>query len=284
MLMVKLLKRIIVSQKGQALPVVLALLVVGGLTISPVLHHAAAGLISSRTIAKGVKGVYAAEAGVEYALWCNKHSVPVPAQLPETANQLQVSIQSHDKGIYTVRFGELVQTEEHSIWLDVDGIMEWDNGAGKYRYTITVTWQPVPGTPVIHLGEVGVRLPVGYSYEPWSALLFDDNLSTVEPDRGEDFNGAQMLKWTFSSPYPYVSKAEQMRRQAFYLNGSGELGGDYTWGVAIRSDVGVVGEITGNLYLITSTARTQSGEVTAEITADVLEADRTYVITWSISK
>lgn len=286
--MPKLLKTIIRNECGQALPVVLAVMLLGGLVVPPVIDHAATGVRSARTIAKGVGGIYAAEAGVEQAIWSIRHNVAAPTQLPETINQMQVALQTEDRGSYTAYFGEFVPAGEHNDWLDVAGEMVPDGEPGRYRYTITVNWQPIPGTPEIHLGEVGIRLPPGYIYQEGSAADFSGNLATTRPSTVQDAAEAWMLKWTFSEPRPVLSKQNPVGTQSVYVNyvsGSGDLNGNYAWAVAVRTDVGVVGSIVGTLYIITSTATfPQDGEVTGRVRAEILEAEKTYIIAWRISK
>lgn len=284
--MLRFFKHVINSEKGQALPIVLALLVLGGLTIAPALNYAATSLNSGRTIEKSVNGLYAAEAGVEDALWYLENGTPPPQQLPESINQMQVAIQSEEKGTYTLYFGELIQAGTHSDHLSVDREMVWGGGAQAYKYIITVTWQPHPGTPVIHLVEVGARLPVDYGYQPGSAASFPDNLSTNEPDEVVDEFGAYILNWELRSPYPSVSEDNPVQTQTFYVTGEGSEEGDYAWVVANRDDVGAVGEINGAFYRITSTANCyEDGETTAEIVADVVIAEETAdIVSWQISK
>jgi len=285
-MMTNFLKRIINDERGQALPIALALLVLGGLTIVPSLNYAATGLNSGRTIQEGMEGLYAADAGVENALWCLENGVSPVEQLSETINQVEVAIQTEDRGTYTLSFGELVQAGVHGEYLSVHGEIVWDGGAGAYKYTITVTWQPNSGVTVIHLEEVGARLPVGYSYQSGSAAVFADNLSIGEPDETLDAYGAYLLKWEFEPPLPSVSESDSVQKQAFYITGEGSLEGDYTWVIANREDIGEVGEITGTLYIITATATNPAtSEVTAEIVADVvLDEGTLYIIAWQVLK
>lgn len=274
------------DERGQALLIVLALLALGGLIIAPSLNYAATSLNSGRTIEKGVKGIYAADAGVENALWCLEDGTSPPQQLPESINQMGVAIQTENDGISTLYFGELVPAGQHSDYLSVDGEMVWDEQAGAYQYTISVTWQPHAETPVIHLEEVGVRLPLGYSYQSGSAASFAGNLSIDEPTVIVDGHGAYMLNWELGSPYPSVSEDDPVKTQTFYTTGEGSQEGDYTWVVANREDIGAVGEITGTLYRITATAtHPENGEITAKIVADVmLEEETTHVIAWQVLK
>ena len=131
---------------------------------------------------------------------------------------------------------------------------------------------------------VGARLPVGYSYQADSAAGFADNLSTDEPDETVDAHGAYLLNWEFSAPVPSVSESNPVRTQIFYISGQGDLEGEYTWIVASRSDIGLVGEITDTLYIIAATAtRPEDGKTAAKIVADaMIGSGRTYIISWQI--
>jgi len=280
----RVLKQIISSEKGQALPIVLALLVIGGLTIVPSLNHTFTGLNSSRMLEDSVKGVYAADAGVEDVLWSLANEVPAPTQLSQNINQLEVDILTEEKGIYTIYLGELVEPGEHFDYLDIVGDLAWDEEAQAYKYTITVTWLPTSGEPVIHLDQVGARIPIGYSYQTGSAADFEDNLSTDEPDEILDVLGAYLLNWEFEPPKPDVSQADPVETQTFYITGDGELENYYTWIVANRDDIGAVGEITGGSYRITATAtRPENNETAARIVAEAMTADETvYVLSWQV--
>ncbi len=285
--MVRLLKQMISSEKGQALPLVLALLVFGGLVIAPSLSYATTSLKSSRILEEGVNGAYAADAGVENTLWCLGNGISPPQQLLENINQMQVAIQTEEKGTYTLCLGEFIEPGGHSDYLNVDGEMVWDEEAEAYKYTITVTWQPESGIPVIHLKEVGARLPVGYSYQSESAAGFVDNLSTDDDELTQtlDAVGAYLLNWEFGTPEPSVSESNPVQTQTFYITGEGSQEGDYAWVVASRDDVGAIGEITGTSYRITATAtRPGDGLPTAKITADVMMGEATYILSWQVSR
>jgi len=273
--MARLWQRIVRGEKGQALPIVLILLVLGGLLIAPCLSYAATSLNAGQVVEEKVRGVFAAEAGVEDALWCLKNSLSPPTQLPEQVNQMQVAIQTEAEGGYALYQGELVDTSVHDDWLDVTGEMVWVEAAEAYKYTITITWQDEQGKPNIKLGEVGVSLPVGYSYQTGSAASFADNISTGAPNDTLDGAGAHMLDWEFSSPYPQISESEPVRTQTFYITGDGGQDGDYTWVKARREDVWVVSEVNGESYIITATATSNSGSSTT-IKAYVWVTDEDY--------
>jgi len=283
--MFRTLRKILKGEAGQAFPVVLALLIIGGLTIVPSLNLTFSSAKTSHMLEAGIKGNYAADAGVEDALWSLANGMSPPSQLSDSINDMQVNIQTVDKGTYTVYLSEFIEPGEHSDYLDVDGEITWDPGADAYKYTITVTWQPNPGPPTIHLEEVGARIPVGYTYQALSAADFAENLSTDEPEEILDGQGAYLLNWDLGLPAPYVSEAQPVQTQIFHITGVGNLEDYYAWVVANRSDIGAVGEITGTAYQITARAVCpETGDTTATIVAEaMIGGGLTYITSWRIS-
>ena len=279
--MVRLLKQFLRDEKGQALPIVLAMLAIGGLTIATSLNHATTSLKGSRIIEEDVKGIYAAGAGVEHTLWSLVNGILPTAQLSENINRMEVNMQTEEKGAYTLYLGELIQPGVHFEYLDVDSDIVWIEGT-TYKYIITVTCQD---ESTIHIKEVGAKIPSGYIYQPGSASIFPENLSTDEPEETLDTSGAYLLNWELELPYPSISPEDPVETQTFYITGEEDQEGHYAWVVANRTDVGVVGEITGASYKITATAiRSDGGRTTAEIVADVMiENGAIYVVSWQIS-
>lgn len=270
------------------MPLVLALFVVGGLTLTPTVKYATSSITSVSTNEMGVQGLYAADAGVELVLWAIKYGEPsIPGQLPENLNGMAVTMQTVDKGPYTLYMGQFVSAaESHNDYLAISGDIVWDPAAQAYKYTITATRQP-DASGNISLQQIGVRLPAGYSYQTGSAASFSGNLSTANPSITTDAPGAQVLNWVFSNPRPTLTSDAPTKTERFYFTGTGNLTGDYTWAVATRGDIGTASEVTGNLYLITSTAtRPSDGAITAKIQADVLvdSGGAAYIVSWQVLK
>ncbi|MDP3878931.1 MAG: hypothetical protein Q8Q07_01320, partial [Dehalococcoidales bacterium] len=157
--MVAIIKRFLGGQKGQALPIVLCMLAVGGLTVSGSLNYATTNLKGSNITIESLRAAYAAEAGIENTLWSLLNNVQQPAQFLDSVNLMTVDIEAENTGYYTLIFGELIEPGEHNEFVDVTGELVWDDGAGDYRYTITITLQH---DSTVHLNEIGVRLPDGY--------------------------------------------------------------------------------------------------------------------------
>ncbi len=259
--MTKLWQQIIKGEKGQALPIVLILLVLGGLLVVPSLDYAATSLNASRIVKQDLNRVYAADAGVEHVLWQIINGELEEVQtLPENVNRLEVTVETEEEGYYSLYHGELFNIQDNHDYLAVYREMVWEELADAYKYTITVIWQPRKGDPTIHLLEVGAKLAAGYSYQSGSAA----GLSEDPPDDTLDGAGAHMLNWDLGSPPPTLSEAGQMATQTFYFSGIGELGDDYAWVKASPTSIGVTGDTAGTLYSITATATGDSGSTIVE--------------------
>lgn len=282
----RLLRQLVRNESGYILPLVLVIVAVGGLTLVPILDFAATSLRGSRTVEKGVSAMFAADAGVEYVLWCLDNGISPPAQLPETINGMDVSLVVVDRGEFTLYFGELIQASSHSNHLGISSNITWDESASAYKYTITVTWQADAGTPVIHLEEVGGMIPDGFGYDVNSAAGFAGNLSGGEPDQTAAAGGGWLLNWELSPPYPEVSEADPVETQTFYLTGAGDPDDGYAWVVASREDIGATGEISGNLYDVTVTAsRSGGGEVAAIVDVGIVsQAGSIDIVSWTTSR
>ncbi len=299
----RLLKRILKQQTGQALPLALVLLLFGGFFVVPCLALMSTSLNANRMVDQATLGLYAADSGVEDAIRQLKYteSGPLPSyNLGEKVNSMNVEVVTNEEGTYTLYADALVEMTIHAGYLEVNGNMEWDPdyGGGAYKYTITLTvTEEVPGVgQKIFLAEVGAKLPAGFTYEAESAALFLENLYCGPddehlPDLDVAEDGAQMVNWVLPTPRPHVRNSyAETATQAFYLTGSGGGGGDYAWIKGASADIGMVSEITGTLYIITTTAA-QGGEPTVivKVETGVLRQGSTSpydieIVSWQVTK
>ena len=79
-------KKIARDESGKILIMVLVLLVVGGLVLAPLLGLMSTGLMAGQVYEKKASELYAADAGVEDAMWKIKHQ-PDSAEVPGAAGQ-----------------------------------------------------------------------------------------------------------------------------------------------------------------------------------------------------
>ncbi|MFC1920472.1 hypothetical protein ACFLYQ_01960 [Chloroflexota bacterium] len=277
------IKRILAGQRGQALPIVLCALAIGGLTIAGSVNYATTNVISSRIILEDLRGTYAAEAGIEETLWnlLNGNFYPTD-ELTGSMNRMTVSMETGDGEEYTVVLGDVLEPGQHSDYIAITGNATWDDTAGAYKYVITVTSQH---QSTIHITDVGARLPPGYSYQEESAAISPENLSNEEPDITTDSVEAFLLNWEMAYPLPLVDPENPVETQTFYLSGNGSLEGEYAWLISNRGDIGGVGEITGVRYFIISEAAGETDDiVSARLEVDtIISGGVVYILSWQIN-
>jgi len=107
------MKRLIGDEKGSAMFLVLILLLIGGLIATPLLAHMGTGLIAGEVYEKRTAELYAADAGVEDAMWKIQHRVDVPSGgcndtsrsyniSDVNGKSVQVTIDYQDGGTYRI--------------------------------------------------------------------------------------------------------------------------------------------------------------------------------------
>jgi len=103
----------------------LILLAVGGLTTTPLMAYMSTGLIAGELYERSTAEVYAADAGVEDALWQLKQRDPDPVKVPTTPGQSR-----------TYPLGSTVNNKTIEVTIDMIGGTQ---GGGLYKVTSTAT-------------------------------------------------------------------------------------------------------------------------------------------------
>jgi hypothetical protein len=269
------------GEKGQALPLVLCVLAVGGLTVAGNLNYSTTSINGGRIEAEKTKGTYAAEAGVDDVLWSIVHSQVPPTQLGSNVNGMTVDISTLDMGFYMLYLGSL-EPSVHTEWVDVSSSVV-PSGVNTANYTITITRNPEQNPKQMSLLEVGAVLPLGYHYVPDSADV-PGNLSLLNPSsNGTTPIGTEYVRWLWNSGNKPRITANHT--QQFVITGQGSTSLTYSWINVQSQDISMVGEISGNRYQITATAkRPQNGKVTSRVMADVIiDGQATFILSWKVS-
>ncbi len=114
--MKNVVKKLVRGEQGAALILVLVVLLVGGLIAGGLLQHMGAGLLSGEVYATRTAELYAADAGVEDAVWKIQHgetplcaanrnwTYPSPSEPPMIVNgkSVQVTIEYQDDGSFKI--------------------------------------------------------------------------------------------------------------------------------------------------------------------------------------
>jgi hypothetical protein len=111
------------SERGYALPAVLVMLLLGGLIIVPSLSLLSTSLNANRVIDEEDLGVYAADAGIQYAMWHLRPGYEGSFELPSAGEEV------------TLDFPETISG--HAIDINISNVT--DDGNTTYKITSTAT-------------------------------------------------------------------------------------------------------------------------------------------------
>jgi len=293
------LNKLATDEKGQALILAVILLLVGSLIIVPLLGFMSTGLIAGQVFEKKMGGLYAADAGIEDALWkiINLDEVPTD-EYNLTVNGMSVSVLIEE---VTTFFGVELGGGVHYWIVELESELIDDpsdpdyRGDYTYRLTLTNKHNKNIGIDEIKISfSTNLDYPVGYQvdglYNGDEVVLqkgdFADGVLTVT-ESGDN----QILTWDFDpgetkiggdpsadpdDPDTWVTVSCIFRLVGF--DDAPEISNFIFVGVS--KDIGAVWEYKP--FRITATAQADDGS-TVVIEAVVLESsDAVLIGSWQI--
>lgn len=210
------LSKCLSDQKGQALTMVLAFMLLSSLTITPLLSFLGTTLETNRLYEVKTDTLYAADAGIEDAIWQIKYD-NLETLLTDPAYD-EYDFSSN----WTYNLSEQINDEETSInikniWIPKNilppdkttarNIIEngklivAGNVPGGSDYKIKVTFYPEEGEEdALMVDQIGIWLPLGFTYVEGSCNLEDDEEAEYYsiPDI-QSHAGGQAIVWNFGS-------------------------------------------------------------------------------------
>ncbi len=206
------MKGLVKGQKGQALVAALILLVVGGLILTPLLGLMGTGIKSGQVFEQKVDEVYAADAGVEDALWYIRNDEGDNKPLIQ-----ELLGAGYDKYDYSSNYsypynlfvnGKNVVVNITNVWLPKDisvpipsvarQIMEDAKltivgypSSNTSTYVIKIVWNGT-GT-ALKVKKIGIWISPGFEYNGGCTLTGYSN-QDISP-----YKGGQAVVWTFAS-------------------------------------------------------------------------------------
>jgi len=257
------------KEKGQALVAVLGFLVLGGLTIVPLLAHMHTGLSAGRGYMRNIELDYAADAGIEDALWeTNNESIPIDPgdyaseydyELSENINDKEVAVAIKRVWPLAGLESDAYGTTPTDCLLITGGII--DVGDGEYK--VQLSYDGSEGD--LYVDKVAVWLPCGYEYVAYSSSGI-----TNEDPASTDWRGGKALTWEFDPPVNFTdlpvpeppgggftpgTEYPATRKLYFDVTPTGDRAeGSYCWVRTTNVDLYLAWESDCNIYQISSTA------------------------------
>ena len=215
------LRKTLRHQKGQALVPVLILLLLGSLSLPPLLSYMQTSLKSGRIYERKADELYAADSGIEDVLWWINNDtleslLTDPAYDPydfgttwsyglsEQINRKDTTVSVEN--IWIPKDVPFLSKEEGGAIIDSGKLVVTGNSPEISTYQIQVTF--FPGTDEeddLLIESIGIWLPLGFTYVTGSSSLEDDPFADYfSVPEVESHCGGQAITWEFLS-VPFTS-------------------------------------------------------------------------------
>jgi|GEM_PF-1559374 len=295
-----ILKMLLRNQSGQALPMAMVLLIIGGLVISPLLNFIISNMKASQVIESKVFDFYAADAGAEDGLWKVRYDC-----LPDwLLNDWTEETYSHEPYSYTMFDNDNpadrvtvnqreVEVTIRPIWvledLETPSLQQGrtpsdhlvtyggktDESADGQRgiYTISIMYDNSLGTLLVQ--RIGCWLPAGYSYVPGS--------SNLEKGYGQPYHKVPQIfshksgtavVWHYGSGINYNSLPSQGTKKivTFEFTPNKEMQDAFSWTVTNRPEIKLSWDTSKKIIEIKSRAP-QGAEKQTTVTCHVIKKE-----------
>ena len=248
------------DEKGQAMILAVILLVVGGLIVSSLLSYMGTGLLAGRVYERRTAELYAADAGVEDAVWKIEHGEVALCPGDPTNNYTISAVNGKSVAVTITYVNNMTGTVTYRIESTATG---GDSGTEIEAYITDTT---VSGNYSGILDNV-ITSPCDYTLQ---------GPSQVNPPEGEehgpeanypgDWPTAEVffdMYWDDVEDYPYSSGTLDVKN---YAAGIGPLGRNGTLEIINTGTAGVTVNLTGTVYV---TGDTQIGMTNKDFTINL---------------
>jgi hypothetical protein len=218
----RILKRLIRTEKGQSLTMVLILLAVGGLIIAPLLSYTSSGLKVGKAYEKMADEFYAADAGIGDGLWQIKY------------NHLEELFSSYQRynysAVYEYPISYPVEVNDMDVDISIENVWipkdlpaptnaEAENliGAGKLiiaggvsaelTQQVKIYYYQGATDPPLFVNKIGIWLPPGISYDTAGLCTLETWLTSESKAYTRNITphqGGQAVVWTLAQPLPFT--------------------------------------------------------------------------------
>ncbi|MGD9117408.1 MAG: hypothetical protein PVJ08_01550 [Dehalococcoidia bacterium] len=222
--MKKMLKKLIRREKGQALPIVLIMMVLGGLIVAPLLSYTTSGLKVSQAYERMAEEFYAADAGVEDGLWQIKYdhlsdlfsnyerydydtTYQYPITYPVDVNGIDVDIEIEN--VWIPDISEPSSLDEANRLAETDKLIIAGCVSAELTQQVKIHYKQEVGDLDLFITSIGIWLPPGFSYDELGECTLETHLDEnpdVDYTRASyAHKGGEAVVWTFAEPAPFTA-------------------------------------------------------------------------------
>jgi hypothetical protein len=216
----KMMKKIvnkIRNEQGQALPIILILMVIGGLIIAPLLSYISSGLVAGQTYEAIADELYAADAGVEDGLWQISYNhlddlitsydeydfdteFAYPSSYPVRVNNIDVDVTIENVWVPDIDEPDSI-SEAHSL-IGTGKLMITGNIPEENTHQIKIYYYPDESDSAdFYVNTIGIWIPPGFSYNTTVECTLETYLSASGKSYSRDIYphcGGEAVVWTLT--------------------------------------------------------------------------------------
>ncbi len=261
------------NEQGQALPIVLILMVIGGLIIAPLLSYMSSGLLVGEKYEAMADELYAADSGVEDGLWEITNNrlddlfsgydeydydtvYEYPAGHPVVVNGLDVDISIQN--VWVPYMDEPADADEAHDIITAGKLIITGNIPDENIHQVKIYYYKGEDDDPLQVNEIGIWIPPGFTYDGECTLeTWLDGMSGIGYSRDiYDHCGGQAVVWTLSNvdftdlpnviavdqpmasnfTFKYATDLENRRPEAIaWMETSGVSDIPYTWDADVKA-------------------------------------------------
>jgi hypothetical protein len=297
-------KRPIRDEKGQALLTTLLFFLIGLLVITPTLNFMGTGASTGRVYEQQVDRIYAADAGIEDALWHIRYdligevlgvsydeydySTPYPYPYDLYLNGKDVAVTMQNTWIPTITPAPDAATARQIIKDEKLMIIGYPSSTAlTYEIKIVYYWENATERDNLRVKTVGVWLSPGFEYSEYSGSCSLQGQSFYSAPAISLYKGGQTVVWTFAAQptlksfplgelgppmvktftFKYTAPEGQLPELvSSWVDTTGVSGVTYTWDDSIRL-YKIVSEVEG-LQIEAYGAKTKFRKLKSAISSD----------------
>lgn len=218
----KLAKRLC-EERGQALIAVLVFLMIGSLSLSPLLSYISTALKTDRTYQSKTAELYAADSGIDDAIWQIKYDnlntlffePPVydiydfdsvwSYSLSEPINDMTADVTIQN--VWIPKDVTPLSPAEGRAMIESNKLMVTGTTTGETTYKIKINFTPDEGEEEdLYVDSIGIWLPLGFEYDTGSSNLEEDpDEPYYSVPTASDHAGGQAVIWDLSPSVAFTS-------------------------------------------------------------------------------
>jgi hypothetical protein len=258
------------QQGGQILILATILLLLSSIMIIPLTHLINTGIKTTQAYQRNAKEIYAADSGIQYAIWKIKNDPSVIADrnsnsfdqaysyTAPTINNNTVGISMTFTWLLAGIVSQLNGADPHQEWvgMDVSGNANPSiYGVSPNTHSIYTITYAFSGSGNKKIDMMGVWLPHGFNYvnSSCSHANFPNNIAPEDPVISPVYGGSSLIwnahNFSFKNVNPPIAQ-----QQFWYTPAGSTPKGAASWVKSQSSDIGYSWDNAIAWYIVTSTA------------------------------